>query len=170
MVEQHQRRCTVPGIRLLKNFAPDRFGAAQDFGNELPHGVSGRASRRLPRIALRCNLLGYVQHGARIKAQEVRNDSDGESAQANPATDAHPAPVLEVVARILIAQLHVYSSSPKLRHHPVSYRSHTVGAAKTINTGLSGAMSASRRHGAIPGTHDGANAEAGFLSSDSHRN
>jgi len=103
-VIEDERRGAVLPFRLLKDPAPDVLGAAEDLGDELPHLVRWCPLWRLARFALGDDLLGDVQHGARVEAEEIGDDGDHDSADAQPAPDqAHPAPILDVAAGLLVA-------------------------------------------------------------------
>jgi hypothetical protein len=53
---------------------------------------------------LRGDLLGHVEHGAGVEAEEVGDDGNHYSADAKSAPDhAHPPPILDVAASPLLA-------------------------------------------------------------------
>jgi hypothetical protein len=54
-----------------------------------PCGSDGAPFRRLPGFALRPDLLGDVDHRARIEAQKIRDDGYDDAADTDSAAEAH---------------------------------------------------------------------------------
>ncbi len=101
---QNKRGRTVAKARILEHAAPHLLGAAEHFCDELPGLVRRRALGGVLRGRSAAGLLGHVHHRSRVDAKEVSDQRDDDAAHAEPAADhAHPAPVLDVVARALIS-------------------------------------------------------------------
>jgi len=105
-VVQHECRCSIARPRSCEQIAPHILGAAQHLGHELPQLILGRSARHLLRGtgALGRHLLGNLGHHSGIDAEEVGNQRDDDSADAQPAADhADAAPVLDVATFALVA-------------------------------------------------------------------
>jgi hypothetical protein len=102
-VIEDERRGPVLSFGLLEDPRPDILGAPENLRHELPHLIRGSTSRCLARFALRPDLLGDVDYGARIEAEKVRDDGDDDTADPEAPTDADPAAVLDVAACPLVA-------------------------------------------------------------------
>ena len=78
----------------------------EHLGHELSHFVLRRPLRRLAGLSLRCNLLGDVYYLAGIESEEVGDERNDDTANAQAAADPHSASIFNVAAGLLVAKLH----------------------------------------------------------------
>lgn len=122
---EYERRRFILRAGSREDARPHLLGAAEDLGDELPGLVRGRAVRGW---ALGLRLANLLHHGRRIKAQEVRDQSNDDAADANAAGGhPHPAPIFNVVTCALLPKVHAGVSAtavpgPLLRRDVVSER------------------------------------------------
>ncbi len=102
-VVEDERRRTVRALGLLEDLAPDIFGAAEDLGDELPHFVRRGPFGCFARVALSADLFGHIDHGTGVETEEVGDERNDDSADAQPAPNSHPPSILDVATGPLVA-------------------------------------------------------------------